>query len=93
MTVYENMAFGLKLRKRPKAEIDDRVKKAAAILGIEEMLTRKPKRAFRWTAAARVALGRAIVRHPKVFLMDEPLSNLDAKLKGTDAGRADQAPL
>jgi multiple sugar transport system ATP-binding protein len=80
MTVYENMAFGLKLRKQPKAEIDDRVKKAAAILGIEDMLTRKPKE-LSGGQRQRVALGRAIVRHPKVFLMDEPLSNLDAKLR------------
>jgi multiple sugar transport system ATP-binding protein len=80
MTVYENMAFGLKLRKRPKSEIDDRVKKAAAILGIEEMLTRKPKE-LSGGQRQRVALGRAIVRHPQVFLMDEPLSNLDAKLR------------
>lgn len=80
MTVYENMAFGLKLRKRPKQEIDDRVKKAAAILGIEEMLVRKPKE-LSGGQRQRVALGRAIVRHPQVFLMDEPLSNLDAKLR------------
>lgn len=80
MTVYENMAFGLKLRKQPKAEIEDRVKKAAAILGIEDMLTRKPKE-LSGGQRQRVALGRAIVRNPKVFLMDEPLSNLDAKLR------------
>lgn len=80
MTVYENMAFGLKLRKRPKQEIDEQVKKAAAILGIEEMLVRKPKE-LSGGQRQRVALGRAIVRHPQVFLMDEPLSNLDAKLR------------
>lgn len=80
MTVYENMAFGLKLRKRPKQEIDEQVRKAAAILGIEEMLTRKPKQ-LSGGQRQRVALGRAIVRHPQVFLMDEPLSNLDAKLR------------
>lgn len=80
MTVYENMAFGLKLRKRPKQEIDDRVKKAAAILGIEDLLVRKPK-VLSGGQRQRVALGRAIVRNPQVFLMDEPLSNLDAKLR------------
>ncbi len=80
MTVYENMAFGLKLRKRPKKEIDERVKKAADILGIEDLLVRKPKE-LSGGQRQRVALGRAIVRHPQVFLMDEPLSNLDAKLR------------
>lgn len=80
MTVYENMAFGLKLKKRPKQEIDERVKKAAAILGIEDLLVRKPKE-LSGGQRQRVALGRAIVRHPQVFLMDEPLSNLDAKLR------------
>jgi multiple sugar transport system ATP-binding protein len=80
MTVYENMAFGLKLRKVPKAEIDKRVKEAAKILGIEHLLERKPK-ALSGGQKQRVALGRAIVREPKVFLMDEPLSNLDAKLR------------
>ncbi len=80
MTVYENMAFGLKLRKMPKAEIDQRVKEAARILGIEMYLSRKPK-ALSGGQRQRVALGRAIVREPKVFLLDEPLSNLDAKLR------------
>lgn len=80
MTVYENMAFGLKLRKLPKAEIDAKVKEAARILGITEYLDRKPK-ALSGGQRQRVALGRAIVREPKVFLLDEPLSNLDAKLR------------
>jgi multiple sugar transport system ATP-binding protein len=80
MTVYDNMAFGLKLRKMPKAEIDARVKEAARILGIEQYLSRKPK-ALSGGQKQRVALGRAIVREPKVFLLDEPLSNLDAKLR------------
>ncbi|KGG80247.1 sugar ABC transporter ATP-binding protein [Caloranaerobacter azorensis H53214] len=80
MTVYDNMAFGLKLRKVPKAEIDRKVKEAARILGIEKLLDRKPK-ALSGGQRQRVALGRAIVREPKVFLMDEPLSNLDAKLR------------
>jgi len=80
MTVYENMAFGLKLRKVPKEERDRKVKEAAKILGIEHLLERKPK-ALSGGQRQRVALGRAIVREPKVFLMDEPLSNLDAKLR------------
>ena len=80
MTVYDNMAFGLKLRKMPKPEIDARVKEAARILGIEMYLSRKPK-ALSGGQRQRVALGRAIVREPKVFLLDEPLSNLDAKLR------------
>src|SRR5512136_910279 len=80
MTVYENMAFGLKLRKTPKAEIDRRVKEAAQILGIELLLDRKPKQ-LSGGQRQRVAVGRAIVRDPKVFLFDEPLSNLDAKLR------------
>ena len=80
MTVYENMAFALKLRKTPKAEIDKKVKEAAEILGITEYLNRKPK-ALSGGQRQRVAIGRAIVREPKVFLMDEPLSNLDAKLR------------
>ncbi len=80
MTVYQNMAFGLKLRKFPKSEIDDRVLEAADILGIEDLLERKPK-ALSGGQRQRVAVGRAIVRKPKVFLFDEPLSNLDAKLR------------
>ena len=80
MTVYDNMAFGLKLRKVPKAEIDKAVRNAAKILGIEQLLDRKPK-ALSGGQRQRVAMGRAIVRSPKVFLMDEPLSNLDAKLR------------
>ena len=80
MTVYDNMAFGLKLRKMPKAVIDQKVKEAARILGIEMYLSRKPK-ALSGGQRQRVALGRAIVREPKVFLLDEPLSNLDAKLR------------
>ena len=80
MTVYDNMAFGLKLRKMPKEQIDQRVKEAARILGIEMYLSRKPK-ALSGGQRQRVALGRAIVREPKVFLLDEPLSNLDAKLR------------
>ncbi len=80
MDVYNNMAFGLKLRKFPKNEIDQRVKEAAEILGIQELLQRKPKQ-LSGGQRQRVAVGRAIVRHPKVFLFDEPLSNLDAKLR------------
>ncbi|HQE93099.1 MAG TPA: ABC transporter ATP-binding protein [Anaerolineae bacterium] len=80
MTVYDNMAFGLKLRKVPKREIDRRVKDTAAILGIEHLLDRKPKQ-LSGGQRQRVAVGRAIVREPNVFLMDEPLSNLDAKLR------------
>ncbi len=80
MTVYDNMAFGLKIRKYPKAEIQSRVKEAAGVLEIEELLDRKPK-ALSGGQRQRVALGRAIVRKPKVFLFDEPLSNLDAKLR------------
>ncbi len=80
MNVYENMAFGLKLRKFSKAEIDQRIREAARILDIEHLLDRKPK-ALSGGQRQRVALGRAIVREPKVFLMDEPLSNLDAKLR------------
>ncbi|MCS0789630.1 sn-glycerol-3-phosphate ABC transporter ATP-binding protein UgpC [Cytobacillus pseudoceanisediminis] len=80
MSVYDNMAFGLKLRKFPKDEIDRRVKEAAKILGLEPYLERKPK-ALSGGQRQRVALGRAIVRDAKVFLMDEPLSNLDAKLR------------
>ncbi|MFC1726234.1 ABC transporter ATP-binding protein [candidate division KSB1 bacterium] len=80
MTVFDNMAFGLKLRKFPKKEIEQRVKDAAVILGIEDLLNRKPK-ALSGGQRQRVAVGRAIVRKPKVFLFDEPLSNLDAKLR------------
>ncbi len=80
MTVYDNMAFGLKSKKYPKQEIDEKIKEAAKILGIETLLHRKPK-ALSGGQKQRVALGRAIVRNPKVFLMDEPLSNLDAKLR------------
>ena len=80
MTVYENMAFALKLRKVPKEEIDKKVREAAEILDITQYLERKPK-ALSGGQRQRVAIGRAIVRDPKVFLMDEPLSNLDAKLR------------
>jgi len=80
MSTYENMAFGLKLRRYPKAEIEHRVNEAAEILGIKELLGRRPK-ALSGGQRQRVAVGRAIVRKPKVFLFDEPLSNLDAKLR------------
>jgi multiple sugar transport system ATP-binding protein len=80
MSVYDNMAFGLKLRKLDKSEIDRRVRKAGDILGLDELLQRKPK-ALSGGQRQRVAMGRAIVREPKAFLMDEPLSNLDAKLR------------
>jgi multiple sugar transport system ATP-binding protein len=80
MSVYQNMAFGLKMRRTPKAEIEKRVREAAAILSIESLLDRRP-RELSGGQRQRVALGRAIVREPKVFLFDEPLSNLDAKLR------------
>jgi multiple sugar transport system ATP-binding protein len=80
MTVYDNMAFGLKLQKVPKTEISTRVREAAGILGLDELLERKPK-ALSGGQRQRVAMGRAIVRKPQAFLMDEPLSNLDAKLR------------
>jgi multiple sugar transport system ATP-binding protein len=82
MTVYDNLAFGLKLRKTPKVEIKRRVQEAADILGIGEFLTRKPRQ-LSGGQRQRVAVGRAIVREPKVFLFDEPLSNLDAKLRSS----------
>jgi len=80
MTVYENMAFGLRLKKYPREEIDSRVKEAAGILGLETLLARKPKE-LSGGEKQRVAVGRAIVRKPMVFLFDEPLSNLDATLR------------
>src|ERR1700689_1361977 len=80
MTVYDNMAFGLKLRRYPKADIDARVRNAAAMLGLDAYLARKPK-ALSGGQRQRVALGRAIGRRPKVFPFDEPLSNLDAKMR------------
>ena len=80
MTVFDNMAFGLKLEKRPKEEIQDRVQEAAKILQIEQYLQRKPKQ-LSGGQRQRVAIGRAITRKPKVFLFDEPLSNLDAALR------------
>ncbi|HEV8436724.1 MAG TPA: sn-glycerol-3-phosphate ABC transporter ATP-binding protein UgpC [Methylomirabilota bacterium] len=80
MSVYDNMAFGLKMRKFPKAEIAKRVQDAAEILGIQDLLKRKPRQ-LSGGQRQRVAVGRAIVRHPQVFLFDEPLSNLDAKLR------------
>ncbi|HRF94669.1 MAG TPA: ABC transporter ATP-binding protein, partial [Aggregatilineales bacterium] len=80
MTVYDNMAFGLKLRKTPKSVIDQRVKEAASSLGLSNLLDRRPRQ-LSGGQRQRVAVGRAIVREPDVFLMDEPLSNLDAKLR------------
>ncbi len=80
MSVYDNMAFGLKMRKFPKPEIETRVREAATLLGIQELLKRKPRQ-LSGGQRQRVAVGRAIVRHPQVFLFDEPLSNLDAKLR------------
>src|SRR5438874_10771862 len=90
MTVYKNMAFGLKLRRMPRAQINQRVMEAARILDIEHLLDRKPK-ALSGGQRQRVAVGRAIVREPKAFLFDEPLSNLDAKLRVTT--RAELKPL
>ncbi len=80
LSVYENIAFGLRLKKMPKSEIDARVQRAASLLGLEDLLKRKP-RALSGGQRQRVAMGRAIVREPAAFLMDEPLSNLDAKLR------------
>src|SRR5213076_1149318 len=80
MSVYDNLAFGLKLRKTPRDEIKRRVADAGKILGLEQLLNRKPK-ALSGGQRQRVAMGRAVVREPSVFLMDEPLSNLDAKLR------------
>ena len=80
LNVYSNIAFGMRLRKAPKAEIEDRVRKTARLLGIEGVLERRPKE-LSGGQRQRVALGRAIVREPRVFLMDEPLSNLDAALR------------
>src|SRR5919107_3976930 len=80
LSVYDNIAFGLKLKKMPKDEIDKRVQEAAQVLGLEQLLKRKP-RALSGGQRQRVAMGRAIVREPAAFLMDEPLSNLDAKLR------------
>src|SRR5581483_9237627 len=80
LSVYDNIAFGLRVKKVPKAEIDRRVNDAARILGLEPFLKRKPK-ALSGGQRQRVAMGRAIVREPAAFLMDEPLSNLDAKLR------------
>ena len=80
MTVYDNIAFGLRRRKLSKAQIDEKVKEAARILDLESQLKKKPKE-LSGGQKQRVAMGAAIVRNPKVFLMDEPLSNLDAKLR------------
>ena len=80
MSVFDNMAFGLKLQKMPRADIDERVREAASILSLDDLLSRKPA-ALSGGQRQRVAMGRAIVRHPQAFLMDEPLSNLDAKLR------------
>src|SRR3989449_1795228 len=85
MTVYDNMAFGLKMRKFPKADIEKRVREAAILLGIPDLLKRKPRQ-LSGGQRQRVAVGRAIVRHPQVFLFDEPLSNLDAKLRAQMRG-------
>src|SRR5439155_23152962 len=80
MTVYQNLAFGLQMRKTPKAEIDGRVREIAGVLGLQSLLGRKPRQ-LSGGQRQRVAMGRAIVRDPSAFLMDEPLSNLDAKLR------------
>src|SRR5262245_13905809 len=80
LSVYDNMAYGLKIQKLSKQAIDERVRNIAGVIGLEELLDRKPK-ALSGGQRQRVAMGRAIVREPKVFLMDEPLSNLDAKLR------------
>src|SRR5712691_9043402 len=85
MSVYDNMAFGLKLRHLSKAEIDERVKRAASMLGLEQVMERKPKQ-LSGGQRQRVALGRSMVREPACFLLDEPLSNLDAKLRVTMRG-------
>jgi len=85
MTVYDNMAFGLKMRKFPKADIEKRVREVAILLGIPDLLKRKPRQ-LSGGQRQRVAVGRAIVRHPQVFLFDEPLSNLDAKLRAQMRG-------
>src|SRR6201982_567039 len=89
MNVYENMSFGVKTKKPPKQVIDQRVRTAAGILDITELLDRKPKQ-LSGGQRQRVAMGRAIVREPKVFLMDEPLSNLDAKLRVQTRGQIDE---
>ena len=91
MTVYDNMAFGLKLRKFPKTEIDQRVRVASGMLGLDPYLERKPK-ALSGGQRQRVAVGRAIVRRPKVFLFDEPLSNLDAKMRVSTPHRYIETP-
>ena len=91
MSVYKNMAFGLKLRKFPKEEIDQRVKEASEILGIQNLLDRKPKQ-LSGGQRQRVAVGRAIVRKPAVFLFDEPLIEPGCEAAGPDAGRTLQAP-
>ena len=91
MTVYDNLAFGLRNHKVPKAEIERRVEEAAEMLDLDALLKRKPKQ-LSGGQRQRVALGRAIVREPAAFLMDEPLSNLDAALRVADAGGDPEAP-